>query len=376
MLLMSSYANNSSDDRPGEGKGKKVLLAMSGGVDSSVSAAILQQQGYEVVGAFMSRIGASQQPVAGGSDQACGSARDADDAKRLAELMGIELHVLNLGEQFAEIIDYFVGEYATGRTPNPCAMCNMKLKFGLLIDLANSLGCDGLATGHYARTGLYQGSPAVLRGPSRQKDQSYILFGIAKKNLGRIILPMGEMEDKAAVRKLARSLGLGVHDKPDSQDICFIDGDDYTTLLARRAPQALTPGRIIDTAGCELGRHTGYGRYTIGQRRGLGVATGAPAYVTKIDPATGDVTLGTREEASSQHLRAERANWHHKPGENSFQAIVQIRYNHRGSAATVRLVDDGGAFEVDFHEPIHAITPGQAAVVYDGQTLLGGGWIA
>ncbi len=370
---MTRETNNPNDHLAGDNK--KVLLAMSGGVDSSVAAKLLQEQGYEVTGVFMSR--GSDFSTADKRDIACGSQRDATDAQRVADALGIQLCVLDLHDRFTEIIDYFVAEYVAGRTPNPCIMCNMKLKFGRLLELADSLGCARMATGHYARIVQYAGSPAIARGLSAKKDQSYALFGIQPAVLDRIILPVGEIDDKARVREIAKSLGLEIHDKPDSQDICFIDGTDYTKLLAERAPQALTPGRIINTAGEELGRHEGYGRYTIGQRRGLGVAMGEPAYVTKIDPVTADVTLGSREESCSRFLRAERANWHHRPAQDSFDAIVQIRYNNRGAPARVTQAEaDDEKFDVEFSEPVHAITPGQAAVVYDGNVVLGGGWIA
>ena len=359
---MAKAANNSNDVI---GENKKVLLAMSGGVDSSVTAKLLQERGYEVTGAFMSR-GVTYSPE---GDVACGSQRDAGDAQRVADALGIELHVLDLQDKFAEIIDYFVAEYVAGRTPNPCIQCNMKLKFGRLVALADSLGCKYMATGHYARAVQYKGSPAIGRGRNVKKDQSYVLFGIAPVSLGRIILPMGEMDDKARVREIAKSCGLEVHDKPDSQDICFIDGTDYTKLLAERGPEALKPGRIINTAGEELGRHEGYGRYTIGQRRGLGVAMGQPAYVIKIDPVTADVTLGSREEVCGKKLSAKDARWQHQPKEDSFDASVQIRYNHRGSEARVTLTGEN-TFDVEFKEPIHAITPGQAAVVYDQDVVL------
>lgn len=371
MAAMTRETKNLNDSPVG---GKKILLAMSGGVDSSVAAKLLQEQGYEVTGAFMSR--GTDFSTAQKRDIACGSQRDATDAQRVADALGIQLHVLDLHERFMEIIDYFVAEYAAGRTPNPCVMCNMKLKFGRLVELADSLGCAFMATGHYARIVQYQGGPAIARGLSVKKDQSYALFGISPAILDRIILPVGEIDDKARVREIAKSLGLEIHDKPDSQDICFIDGTDYTKLLADRAPQALTPGRIINTAGEELGRHEGYGRYTIGQRRGLGVAMGQPAYVTKIDPVTADVTLGTREESCSRFLRAERVNWHHQPSEKAFDAIVQVRYNHRGCPARVICSDAyEKKFEVEFSEPVHALTPGQAVVVYDENVVLGGGWI-
>lgn len=346
---------------------EKILLAMSGGVDSSVAAVLLQRAGYEVTGAFM-RINSQ---VEGG----CSSNRDAADVRRVADRLGVELHELDMGSHFTEIISYFVREYAAGRTPNPCVMCNRKFKFGKLIGLADSLGITRLATGHYARNSIYKdGSPIIARGANFKKDQSYVLFAINPAVVGRIVLPIGQQTDKTIVRGIAREIGLDVHDKPDSQEICFVQDDDYVRLVQELAPHALKPGRILDTAGRELGRHDGYAKYTIGQRRGLGVAAGIPMYVVKIDPDSGDVTIGTREESMGRELTATGLNWHVKPAAEQFRASVQIRYNHRGAPATVTLTGED-SFRVEFDEGVHAITPGQAAVIYDGEFMLGGGFI-
>jgi tRNA-specific 2-thiouridylase len=352
------------------GSGKSVLVAMSGGVDSSVAAALLAERGYAVTGVFLC-MGTA---VGDGGERACCSPEDAADARRVANRLGIGLHVLDLGEDFREIIDYFVAEYTAGRTPNPCIYCNMRLKFGRLADLATALGIEHLATGHHARIVDHHGRPAVARAKAHRKDQSYALFGVRPEVLPRMLLPIGEIDAKDRVREIARQLDLDVHDKPDSQEICFVADDDYAQLLAERAPEALRGGRIINTAGEQLGAHDGYGRFTIGQRRGLRVAAGVPMYVVAIDPASGDVTLGTREEACGRALRVSETVWHHRPAASEFEATVQIRYNHRGCPARVRLAADGG-FMAKFAEPVHAITPGQAAVVYEGDVVLGGGWI-
>lgn len=351
---------------------KSVLLAMSGGVDSSVAAGLLLREGYDVTGVFMCLGVAAGE--AEGSDRSCCSPEDAADARRVANHLGIPMHVLNLQKEFERIIEYFTAEYTAGRTPNPCIHCNTQLKFGRLVELADSLGIDFVATGHHAQRVERNEKPVIARALDVAKDQSYALFGVAAENVARMVLPIGELPDKQAVRAEAEALGLDVHDKPDSQEICFVPDDDYVGVLAARAPEALKPGRILNTAGEELGRHEGYGRYTIGQRRGLGVAAGVPMYVTRIDPASGDVTLGTREEACSRHLTATNANWHVPPAQREFEAIVQIRYNHRGAPAHVNMIDKQG-FTVEFADPVHAITPGQATVVYDGNTVLGGGWI-
>lgn len=343
---------------------------MSGGVDSAVAASMLIEAGYDVTGVFMC-LGSS-----GGADtgsRGCCSPADAADARLVAEMLGIDLFVLDLSDAFAPLIADFAVEYAAGRTPNPCIHCNTQIKFGRLLDRADSLGVDYVATGHYARMVEFDGAPAIARGAAGGKDQSYALFGIPRYVLGRILLPVGEIEDKQAVRDIARGVGLAVHDKPDSQEICFAPDDDYVSILESMAPQALRPGDIVDGSGAVLGRHDGYGRFTIGQRRGLRIAAGVPMYVTKIDPESATVTIGPRDEVMSRRLEASGANWH-CDAPRRFSATVQIRYNHAGAPAEVRITGDE-TFEVEFVEPVSAITPGQAAVIYDGDRLLGGGWI-
>ena len=351
----------------------KVIVAMSGGVDSSVAAGMLLEQGYDVTGVFLCLGGAGGPEGDRGAKGACCTPQDAADARRVAEALGIDLYVLNLQEAFDGIIDDFVRQYARGRTPNPCIHCNRLIKFGRLIERADTLGVRYVATGHHARIVQAGGGPAVARGKAWDKDQSYALFAVPADTLGRILLPIGEVDGKDRVRRIARGLGLNVHDKPDSQEICFVPDDDYAGLLARRAPEALRPGPIVNAAGQELGRHDGYARFTIGQRRGLRVATGVPMYVTAIDPSSAAVTIGPRQEAMGRRLKAAGANWH-ADVPAAFDATVQIRYNHRGAAGRVRIAS-ADRFEVDFAEDVMAITPGQAAVVYEGQRLLGGGWI-
>ena len=351
-------------------KSEKVLLAMSGGVDSSVAAVLLLEAGYDVTGVFMC-LGSALSPDDDG--RGCCSPTDAADARRVAEKLGVDLYVLDLTDEFAPIIDNFVAEYAAGRTPNPCIHCNTRIKFGRLVRYADSLGFRYVATGHHARIIDAGPGPAIARAKSPAKDQSYALFGIARENLTRILLPIGEMEGKDRVRRIARELELAVHDKPDSQEICFIPDDDYIAFLHERAPEALRPGEIVNSAGEVVGQHGGYARYTIGQRRGLGVAAGEPMYVTHIDPATRRVTIGTREETLTRRCRASGTNWHGEVPEQ-FDAVVQIRYRHSGARGGVRITGED-TFEVDFDQDVAAVTPGQAAVVYDGERLLGGGWI-
>jgi tRNA-specific 2-thiouridylase len=349
---------------------KRVLVAMSGGVDSSVTAGLLRDAGYQVTGVFMC-LGMAGDPDS--DSRGCCSPQDAADARAVAHKLGIDLYVLNLADAFHPIIEYFVDEYRRGRTPNPCVPCNAQIKFGRLIRHADSLGIPWVATGHYARMASVSGLPAILRKSPRHKDQSYVLFAIARELLGRILFPLGDMPSKQNVRDKARAYGLAVHDKPDSQEICFVPDNDYVAYLGRRCPEVLQPGPIVDSSGAILGRHRGIAAFTIGQRKGLGISGKTPRFVTRIDAASATVTVGPRNEILHRHLQATQANWHCDPP-TEFEATVQVRYNHAGSPGRVRLTGSAG-FEVEFAEPVMAVTPGQAAVCYQGDRLLGGGWI-
>ncbi len=348
----------------------KVVVAMSGGVDSTVTAHLLIEAGYECVGAFLHHCQGGK--LSGMMADGCGSSRDAADGRAMADKLGIGFEEIDVSAPFVPILEDFAHEYAAGRTPNPCVHCNALIKFGALMDFADRIGAANLATGHYVRRTEIDGEPAFCRGAAAGKDQSYVLFEIAREKLSRIMTPLGAMADKAAVRAIAESLGLEVHDKPDSQDICFAGPEGFRAILETFAPEALTPGAIVDGAGKVLGEHDGYGLYTIGQRKGLGVAAGVPVYVSAIDPATATVTLGEREAVMHRKLSASQVNWH-TDVPDAFDAIVQVRYNHKGAAGQVTRTPEG--FEVTFDEPVWAITPGQAAAVYDGDRLLGGGWI-
>jgi len=355
----------------------KVLVAMSGGVDSSVAAHLLRRAGFDVTGVFLC-LGAGRAVGVDHDTRGCCSPRDAADARRVAEVLGIDLFVLDAGEDFARIIDYFVAEYVRGRTPNPCIHCNTFIKFARLLARADALGARYVATGHHAR--MIDG--AIHR--AAEKDQSYALFGVAREHLGRMLLPIGGLAGKAEVRRIAAGLGLPVADKPDSQEICFVPdaaGEGgrtgrYVDLVRARRPEAFRPGDIVDSAGNVLGRHEGVAHFTVGQRRGLRIARGRPMYVTAIDPATATVTIGPKAEVMSRRLRAGGANWHvetPQPG-SEFPATVQVRYNHQAVPATVRITAPD-RFEAEFARPVPAVAPGQAAVVYNGDRLLGGGWI-
>ena len=355
---------------------RKVVVAMSGGVDSSVAAMLLARRGYHVIGLFMRSGVTVTEEVTG--RQTCCSEADAADARRVAEQIGADFYVLNFARDFERLIDYFVDEYGRGRTPNPCIVCNRDLKFGRLVDYADTVGAEFIATGHYARVETADGEPMLLRGVDGGKDQSYSLFAIPRTVLARVALPIGG-QTKAETRRLAREAGLVVRDKDESQEICFVAGD-YVDLIRERRPDLLRPGPIVDETGREVGRHEGVAAFTIGQRRGVRVAFGQPRYVTRIDPATATVHVGREADLLAAALAVEDVNWLTAPcpgpyGDGEFEAEVQIRYRHTAAAALVRPSADGGA-TVLFAAPQRAVTPGQAAVFYRGDRVLGGGWIA
>jgi tRNA-specific 2-thiouridylase len=360
----------------------RVVLAMSGGVDSSVSAWLLRQQGYEVVGVFM-RHGvmaeeACRVPGEGkGHKQGCCSAADAADARRVAQRLDIPFYALNFEEDFGQIIDYFVDEYTAGRTPNPCVVCNTWLKFGRLFDYADSIGAEAVATGHYARLVPQPGSdvPALCRGVDLWKDQAYVLFGIDRRLLRRMRFPVGEHQ-KDEIRRIAAELGLRVADKRDSQEICFVPDQDHARLVReRRGDQDRdTSGEIVTTDGTVVGRHDGLERFTIGQRKGLRIAFGEPRYVVRLEAATRRVVVGTYDELARRELVAAKANWLVDDPAEPFSCQVKIRYRSRPMDAWVEPLADR-RFRVEFAEPCHGVAPGQAAVCYQGDRVLGGGWI-
>ena len=360
----------------------RTVLAMSGGVDSSAAAVLLQDAGHEVVGLFM-RSGATEEacslddsplPVlrTRPNKQGCCSASDAADARRVADTLDIPFHALNFAGEFDRIRDYFAEEYLAGRTPNPCVRCNHWIKFGRLWEFAESIGASAIATGHYARIETVAGEPALLRGRDGNKDQSYVLFGIRRELLTRVQFPCGDSL-KPAIRELAGRAGLRVATKADSQEICFVPNNDYADFVARHRRQTLqTAGNLVDTAGTVLGQHAGYERFTVGQRKGLGLAFGEPRFVVKIDAATRDVVIGTREELAVASLTGSETNWLVETPER-FRAFAQIRYRH--TPAPCEVVREADRMSVTFDEPQHGVAPGQAVVVYEGDRVLGGGWI-
>jgi tRNA-specific 2-thiouridylase len=370
----------------------RVVLAMSGGVDSSASAYLLRQQGHEVIGLFM-RSGATEETACATASpgalpivnrkshkQGCCSASDAADARRVADVLDIPFHALNFQDAFGRIKDYFADEYLAGRTPNPCVMCNNWLKFGKLWDFAEQVGAERIATGHYARLEANDTNPptdrrpALLRGLDRTKDQSYVLFGIRQELLDKILFPVGGFT-KEQIRELSRAAGLRVADKPDSQEICFIPDHDYAGFIARHCGRhEETGGELVDTAGNVVGRHDGYQKFTIGQRRGLGVTFGGPRFVVHIDAQTRRVVIGEKGDLARSELEADRLNWLVPGLPARFACHAQIRYQHQAAGAEAEVVGDD-RLHVRFQEPQFGVAPGQAVVLYDGPRVLGGGWI-
>jgi tRNA-uridine 2-sulfurtransferase len=349
----------------------RVVLAMSGGVDSSVAAWLLREAGHEVLGLFM-RHG---QGEGSGPRQGCCSLADAADARRVAEQLGIPFYVINLQDEFERIIRYFVAEYASGRTPNPCVVCNTWLKFGKLVEYADSVGAQSVATGHYARlVHREDGQTALLRGRDATKDQSYVLWGIQRSLLDRLIFPLGDYH-KEEIRGIAARIGLRVAEKPDSQEVCFVADQDHATFVRQRRP-ADTSGEIVTADGTVVGRHEGIEQFTIGQRKGLGIALGEPRYVVRIEPRTHRVVIGGAADLACHELTASGANWlaRSTPPIDGFRCQVKIRYRSQPVEAEVQPLA-AGRFRARFPSPCHAAAPGQSAVCYLGDWVLGGGWI-
>lgn len=346
---------------------------MSGGVDSSTAAAMLASEGHEVIGVGLRLFDLCEERAGHG---ACRSTA-IDDASRAASKIGIPFHALDCRDLFQRsVVDYFCRSYLDGTTPNPCVECNRVVKFGSLLKKAVDLGADHVATGHYARvsrdpnTGRYM----LWKGADRDKDQSYFLYSLSQEQLSRALFPLGEMTKKET-RALARSLGLEFHDKPASQDICFLGKQNYREFLAKRFPGLVREGPIVDTLGKTLGRHRGVAFYTIGQRKGLGIADNKPLYVLAIDGRTGAVVVGARQEFLRKDIAIERVNWipFDKPSA-SLGLGVKTRYRQPEAPAVVTYSGDDRA-RITFHEPQAGVAPGQSAVFYDGHVVVGGGII-
>ena len=356
-------------------KGARIVVAMSGGVDSSVSAGWLKSQGYDVIG-----ISLQLHDLAENEDNkfgSCCSLSDLSDARRVAEKLGIPFYVNNMEAEFKEaVIDDFVQEYLNGRTPNPCVRCNEKVKFRQLMDWALDLGADFLATGHYA-TSRYNAATSqfeLCKGADPQKDQSYFLFPMRQTDLARTIFPVGVFE-KPDVRRLAEEYGLLVAHKPDSQEICFVQAKSYREFIEQEVPkELLRPGTIVDKAGKVLGEHTGLHQFTIGQRKGIGVFGKDPLYVLALRAATNEVVVGPEQDLFRKRALVHHVNWINESLTSTKDFTAKIRYRAKESAVTATPLGDSRV-EVQFQTPQRAITPGQAVVFYDGDRVAGGGWV-
>lgn len=340
----------------------RVLVAMSGGVDSSVAVALLVAQGYECLGVTM-RVGSSDSVT--------------DDARAVADALGIPLHVFDLREEFRrEVVEVFAAAYMVGRTPNPCVVCNRRIKLGLLVERAAYLECDYVATGHYARTFLDPQSRrwCLAKGRDRVKDQSYYLYGLTQKQLARLLLPLGEYA-KAKVRAMAADMKLPAAERKESQDICFMEGRDYRSFLRESWPESVRHGPIVDRSGHVLGRHDGLAFYTLGQRKGLGVSAREPLYVLELDRERNAVVVGSSRELYSNCLVANTVNWVSVAEITSRQPVTaRVRYRAEPEGAVIEELSDGRVLTV-FGQPQRAITPGQSVVWYQGDLVIGGGTI-
>jgi tRNA-uridine 2-sulfurtransferase len=350
----------------------RVLVAMSGGVDSSVAAALLVEAGHEVIGVTMKTFCYSETP---GHGKTCCGLDGIADAKRVAHTLGIPHYVFDVEEDFRrDVIDDFVSEYARGRTPNPCVRCNSNTKFRDLLARGRTLGCDVIASGHYVRIDHRYDGSRLLRGIDPVKDQSYFLWGLPRSLLPRLLFPVGALT-KGEVRARARALGLVTAEKPESQEICFVPTGDYRDLLRKRLARhpALEPGEIVRSDGEVLGRHAGYGGFTVGQRRGLGGGFAEPLYVLEIRPETRRVVVGARDELLQDEVVVAELNWMEAPPEPGDAVRVQLRHRARPVPATVE--ECAGQLRLTLLEPARAVTPGQSAVVFEGERLRGGGRI-
>jgi tRNA-specific 2-thiouridylase len=347
----------------------RVLVAMSGGVDSSVAAALMVEAGHDVVGVTLKQWEGEDgaMPVTG-----CCTVSDAEDARSAARVLGVPYYVLDHVEEFTrEVVDRFGSEYLAGRTPNPCIECNRRVRFGALFERMDELGCDALVTGHHARVEGPRGARRLMKGLDPAKDQSYVLHMLDQDRLERILLPIGEMT-KDDVRAHASRLGLRTADKPDSQDLCFVAGD-YRELIRRRFPDADRSGEIVDEAGTVLGEHGGTTDFTIGQRRGLGIAMGEARFVTSIDAPSGRIVIGRRRDLLASGCRLEDVTWVSGAPPESKAVAIKVRY--RTEAVPGRLESSGAGWVVHFDDPVEAVAPGQAGVLYRDDEVLGGGII-
>ena len=354
---------------------EKVIIGMSGGVDSSVAAWLLKEQGYEVIGVTMQIWQDEEEEVLEESGGCCGLSA-VEDARRTAQLLEIPHYVMNFKADFKRsVIDYFVSEYLEGRTPNPCIACNRYVKWEALLNRSLEIGADYIATGHYARIRqLENGRFCLTRSVTAAKDQTYALYNLTQAQLSHTLMPVGSYS-KEEIRRMADQIGLSVADKPDSQEICFVPDQDYAGFIERTTGAPSQTGNFVQADGTILGQHKGIIHYTIGQRRGLGLPMGRRVVVTEIRPEANEVVIGEQEDVWTDHLLADRLNWMSVPDlTEERSASAKIRYNHTGTPCTLQKTASDQV-RVQFHEPVRAVTPGQAVVFYDGDCVLGGGTI-
>ncbi|HCJ06827.1 MAG TPA: tRNA 2-thiouridine(34) synthase MnmA [Lachnospiraceae bacterium] len=351
---------------------KKVAVGMSGGVDSSVAAYLLKEQGYDVIGVTM-QIWQDEDPLAQAENGGCCGLSAVDDARRVADRLGIPYYVLNFKREFKEnVIDYFMDEYMHARTPNPCIACNRYVKWEALLNRARELGCDYIATGHYARVvQLDNGRYALKKSATDRKDQTYALYNLTQEQLSHTLMPVGEYE-KEQIREIAAKIGLLIANKPDSQEICFIPDNDYAGYIERESGKTFPKGNFVDLEGNVLGTHKGIIHYTIGQRKGLGLSMGSPVFVVDIRPETNEVVIGSNLDTFHDSLYASKVNLTSIDSlEGERKVVAKIRYSHKGAPCRIKMVDEDTVL-CKFEEPVRAITPGQAVVFYDGDIVLGG----